>query len=82
MISKDFARKLVEKEVSIIGLDSYTPDDEPYDVHKILLKEDILIVENLTNLDKLVGKRFNCYIAPLKIENSDGAPCRVIGILD
>lgn len=82
VLSEEFAQKLVKKQVSIIGLDSYTPDHEPYKVHKILLRKNILIIENLANLDKLVNKRFKCYVAPLKIENSDGAPCRVIAITD
>ncbi|MBT3817563.1 MAG: cyclase family protein [Candidatus Magasanikbacteria bacterium] len=80
-LSKEFTKKLVEKEISIIGLDSYSPDNAPYEIHKILLKNDILIVENLVNLDKLIGKRFTCYIAPLHIEHSDGSPCRVIALI-
>ena len=33
------------------------------------------------NLEKLNGKRFKCYMLPLKIQDADGAPCRVIGVL-
>ena len=82
VITEKTARKLVEKKVSIIGLDSFTPDNEPYDVHKILLKNNILIVENLINLNELSGKRFKCFIMPMKITGADGAPCRVVGILE
>ena len=80
-IGKETAQKLVEKKVKMVGLDSYTVDNAPFEVHKLLLQNDILIVENLVNLDKLVGKRFKCYVLPLKIQDGDGAPCRVIGIL-
>jgi kynurenine formamidase len=66
----------------MVGLDSYSPDNEPFEIHKMLLKRDILIVENLVNLDRLVGKRFRCYVMPLKIQDADGAPCRVIGIIE
>lgn len=81
VITKETAQKLIDKKVKIVGLDSYSPDNEPFEVHKVLFKHDILIVENLVNLDKLGGKRFMCYILPLKINDADGAPCRVIGIL-
>ena len=81
VLTEKTARKLVEKKVKIIGLDSWTPDAEPYEIHKILMKHDILIVEDLVNLKPLVGKRFECVILPLKIKDADGAPCRVIARL-
>lgn len=80
-IPKEFAEKLVKLKVKAICLDSFSPDEPPFEVHKILLKHDILIVENLTNMDKLEDK-FRIFILPLKLENTDGAPCRVIALLD
>ena len=82
VITEKTARKLIEKKISIVGLDSFTPDNEPYTVHKLFLAHDVLIVENLINLDKLSGKRFRCFIMPMKITHADGAPCRVIAICD
>ena len=81
VITEKTAQKLIEKGISIIGLHSFTPDNEPYNVHKIFLKNDVLIVENLIDLNKLSGKRFQCFIMPMKITNADGAPCRVVGVL-
>jgi len=81
VITKETAQTLMDKKISIVGLDSFTPDNEPYAVHKMFLSNDILIVENLINLKELVGKRFRCFILPLKITNADGAPCRVIAAL-
>ena len=81
VISEDTANKLIKKKVKIVGIDSYTPDNNPFPVHKLLFKHDILIIENLINLDKLNGKRCKCYILPLKIQDADGAPCRVIAML-
>ncbi len=80
VIDKPLAEKLVAKKIRMVGLDSFTPDNAPYSVHKILLAADIMIVENLVNLKPLLGKRFQCVIAPLKIEGGDGAPCRVIAM--
>jgi len=81
ILSIETAQELIAKGIKIVGLDSFSPDNEPFEVHKLLLKSDILIVENLINLDKLIGVRFMCYILPLKITDADGAPCRVIGVL-
>ncbi len=81
-VPKEFAEKLVKLNVKLIGIDSFSPDEPPFEVHKILLKNDVLIVENLTNLDKLANKKFRVFILPLKLENTDGAPCRAIAVLD
>ena len=81
VITKETAEELIKKGVKIVGLDSYTPDNEPYEVHKMLFKHDILIIENLVNLKQLIGKRFECIVLPLKIKDADGAPCRVVARL-
>jgi len=78
VLSEALAQKLVEKKIRIIGIDSWTPDHKPYKLHDLFLSRDIMIIENLTNLDKIVGKRCKCYILPLKIKDADGAPCRII----
>ena len=72
------AQILVKKKVKIVGIDSSSPDKSPWEIHDLLLKNNILIIENLTNLEKLIGKRVELIVLPLKIENADGAPCRVI----
>ena len=74
------ANAAIQKKVKIIGIDSWTPDNEPYEVHKMLFKKDILIIENLVNLDKVKNGKFMCYVMPLKIKDADGAPCRVIAV--
>jgi kynurenine formamidase len=76
------AKEVIRRKVKIIGIDSFTPDSPPYEIHKMLLKHDILIVENLVGLAPLAGRRFQCVIAPLNLQNTDAAPCRIFGILD
>ena len=66
-----------------IGVDTLSVDElEAADlpIHKILL-ERMLIVENLTNLDKLpkIGFIFSCL--PLKLENADASPVRAVAII-
>ena len=55
-MSEDVAKKLVELKTKAIGLDSFSPDKEPYPIHKILMPHDIIIIENLTNLEVLLNK--------------------------
>ncbi len=76
-VSEELAKALVEKHINILGIDSFSPDNLPYKVHKILFDCDILSLENLVNLDKISKKRFKLCVFPLKLE-SDGAPCRVV----
>jgi hypothetical protein len=77
VISFKLAEKLVEKKVKMVGIDSFSPDNSPFQIHKLLLSNDILILENLMNLDKIAKPRFKLYAFPLKLEN-DGAPCRAV----
>lgn len=50
-------------------------------VHKILLSNRIPIIEGLTNLQSLVGHKFEFIALPLKISGADGSPVRAIAIL-
>ncbi|MBI2147229.1 cyclase family protein [Candidatus Woesearchaeota archaeon] len=81
VLSKATILRLIKKNVRIVGIDSFSPDNAPWPLHKLLFKNDILIVENLVDLEKVAGKKFKCYILPLKIKDADGAPCRVIAVL-
>lgn len=81
-LTKAFANKLVELGVSIVGMDTPSPDKAPYQVHKILLPHDILIIENLANLEALRGKQsFEIIALPAKFQ-TDAAPCRVVAKLN
>jgi kynurenine formamidase len=77
-ISLGFAQKLVEAQVCMLGLDASTPDMPPFPIHKILLQNEILILENLTNLEELLGvAEFEIIALPTKFE-ADSAPARVV----
>jgi kynurenine formamidase len=56
------------------------PDEETYGypVHDILLGNDILIVENLCNLDKIKPVKGVYSFLPLKLKDSDGSPIRAV----
>jgi len=78
VLTPELANYLVGKGVKMIGLDTPSPDTAPFEIHKILLKNEILIIENLTNLDQIPkAVPFELIALPLKVE-ADSAPARVI----
>ena len=48
----------------------------------IVLGAGLVIVENLTNLEGLIGRAFRFAALPLKYENADGAPVRAVAFVD
>ncbi len=80
VFTETFAEKLVEKRVNIVGVDSPSPDNYPFPVHKILLGSDVLIIEMLTNLDQLLGiPQFDVIALPPKFDTA-GSFVRVVAI--
>lgn len=78
VLTEEFAKALVKAGVKMVGMDMNGPDKEPFSVHKILLGAEVLIIENLTNLDQLVGvKEFEVIALPAKFD-AEAAPARVI----
>ena len=73
---------LVRKKVSLIGVDAGSVDNaDDFPIHKSLLGNDILIIENLSQTaQELVGQHFELIALPLKLE-FDGAPARVVARL-
>ncbi len=65
----------------VIGIDPIS--DAELTRHKMLLSQrDIVIIENLTNLDKIGGGLFTLAALPLKYQDADGAPVRAVAIID
>ncbi|MDR3423614.1 MAG: cyclase family protein [Alphaproteobacteria bacterium] len=77
-VTPSFAERLVSAGVSILGLDTPSPDSPPFSVHKILLSNNVLIVENLNDLELLLGTpEFEVFAVPSKYQ-CEAAPVRVI----
>ena len=82
-LSTDAAKYLIEKKVNAVAIDCPSIDpgiDNSFKVHKILLANDIIIIENLCNLEKFNTRRFILIITPLKLIGASGSPVRAIGI--
>ena len=77
---------LVQQKVKLVAVDMPTPDiaidRRPagfiWPVHRILLRDGVLIAEQVTNLASLAGKRAEFMFCPLNIADCDGAPARVL----
>ena len=81
-ISKDLIDSLINKKIKILGIDFPSPDFEPYNIHKKLFNNDILIIENLTNLKSLVGiSSFKVFALPLKMD-TEASFTRVVAIIE
>lgn len=95
----DAAKYLVSKRIKAVGIDALSiggwmdtvPGQEPVaksspvEVHRILLRADIIIVEELTGLDEVLdGKktaRAFFVFAPLKLSGAEGSPCRAFAFV-
>lgn len=81
MMTEALAKELVKRKVTMVGLDTPSPDRSPFAVHKILLGAGILIIENLTNLEALLPhKQFQILAFPIKLA-ADAAPARVVAMI-
>ena len=70
VISEELANFLVMKKIKMIGMDTPSPDKEPHLIHKILFENEIMILENLKDLGKLLYiDKFNVIALPLNVES-------------
>ncbi|ACV69147.1 cyclase family protein [Desulfohalobium retbaense] len=68
-----------------VGLDTLSADRDDsvkFPVHQVLLDQDIVLVENLTNLLQLPQSDFSFSCFPLSITGGDGSPTRAVGIVE
>ena len=56
-VSKELAQLFVKRHVKMVCIDSPSPDRHPFEIHKLLLENNVLIAENLTNIDKLLSSQ-------------------------
>ncbi|AFS79050.1 putative cyclase [Gottschalkia acidurici 9a] len=69
----------IAKKIKMIGIDLPSPDKHPFEIHKMLFKHDIMIIENMNNLSELLNvKSFEIIAFPLKIK-AEASMVRVVG---
>tara|TARA_B100000929_G_C15401371_1_gene384677 strand:+ start:42 stop:689 length:648 start_codon:yes stop_codon:yes gene_type:complete len=84
-LSEAAAKYLVTKKTNLVGIDSPSIDSKGskrFSVHHIFSKNNILIVENLTNLEKIRSSKFHFVVLPLKLKGATGSPVRAIAFVD
>jgi kynurenine formamidase len=80
VIDIKLAEFLVIQKIKMTGFDLPSPDNEPYPVHRLLLENEIMIIENLKNLENLINKEFKIFAFPLNVK-SDSSISRVVAEL-
>lgn len=87
-LSNELIDKLLEQEISIIGIDfagirrgkEHTPKDQ------YCADRGVFIIENLCNLKKILRNRkcnyFTANTYPINFSGMTGLPCRVVGEID
>lgn len=82
-LSPEGAQYLVDRQVKAVGTDAISLDafgQAASPSHGVLLNNQVMIIENLTNLDKI--QDFCLFIAlPLKIKGGSGSPVRAIALV-
>jgi kynurenine formamidase len=83
-LSRELVEWLAEKRVNAVGIDALGiglgRKHGEYD--RLLARRDIYVIENLVNLEAIPQRPFTVYCFPLKIENTDAIPARVVVEID
>ncbi len=78
-VTEEGAKTLAEAGIFLIGVESQSVGEgaEPMEVHKILLSEEIVLLEGL-RLSSVAPGEYFLAAQPLNLAASDGAPCRAV----
>ncbi|AEM73007.1 cyclase family protein [Caldicellulosiruptor acetigenus] len=83
-LSLDAAQFLIERKVKVVGIDYLSIEEfgsNDFAVHKLLLSNNVVIIEGL-DLSNVCGGKYRYVALPLKLKDCDGAPARVVLIED
>jgi kynurenine formamidase len=85
-ISAGAVHWMADRGVKIFGVETISPDlvylTDEYPTHKACAERRLTHYENLNNLVDVVGRRFEFYGFPLRVEPAYGSPVRAVAILD
>lgn len=87
-LSTEAAKWLVDKAAILVGVDFSDPENPKEfkyghisPMHTYFFEHQVIIIENLCNLGKIVNQNINLIALPLLIKDSDGSPARVVAII-
>ena len=82
-ISAEAVHWMADRGVKIFGVETISPDlvylTDRYPTHRACAERGLTHYENLNNLVEVVGRRFEFYGFPLKLETAYGSPVRAVG---
>ncbi len=84
-LNREATEYIIDRGAVNFGVDSPSPDmwyDKTYPCHTVCAERRVTHIENLCNLDKLLGRRFTFIALPLKIRGGTGSPVRAVAILE
>jgi len=85
LLSLESAEWLSSFNFKGVGFDTISADSvdtENYHIHKVFLKKNIIIIENLKNLERLTGTTIMLSCFPLNFVNADGSPVRAVAFIN
>ena len=79
-LSLEVVQWLASRNINAVGIDALGlgRDGKHGEYDRLLARNNIFVIENLTNLSAIPKQKFNTYCFPLKIENTDAIPARVV----
>jgi kynurenine formamidase len=85
-ISADAVHWMADQGVKIFGVETISPDlvylTDEYPTHKACAERRVTHFENLNNLKEVVGRRFQFFGFPLRLETAYGSPVRAVAIVE
>jgi len=85
VLTPEAARWLGGRGLKGVGFDAisaYPVGSEGFGNHLELFRAGLILIENLTGLEQLIGEPFLFSCLPFKLEEADGSPVRAVAILD
>ena len=83
--SEELLNLAIRNGLRSVGIDRMSidaMDSADMALHRLLFAHDVLIIENLQGLSKLKGKVFEICTLPLLYKDADGAPARVVAVVE
>lgn len=85
LLLEETVKEIARLPLKGIGIDAPSfdaPGNYQYTNHKMLLRKNILLIENICNLGSLVDSEFRLSCFPLNIDHAEGSPARVCAIIE
>jgi kynurenine formamidase len=78
-VSESLVERLIDAGVELVGVDTINVDDHrdpSRPAHTRFLGEEVFVVENMCNLDRLHGRSFRLFAVPIEAKDTAAMPVR------